>query len=248
LAGAAFVCRAPVRAPANTKSLLPRSTDPGNRASAEGQYDYALAANNHDPRRRAEHAHSVESKANPKLQDRMSLRDTSQPIYSQGMFIRISRISGGLVALLLICAVPALALARIVPGKGIGGVKLGDRMAHVRVVLGKPDRVRPPSWIYGRPLKERIGFGHRQRVNAISTTSPRQRTRRGIGPGSSFRATKEAYPRARCHQSHGHKRAFCTLTVRNHHHTVKTDFAFRKRLRWVEIYLVPPRTGTQVPK
>lgn len=145
-------------------------------------------------------------------------------------------------------ALPAPTLAKIVPGRGIAGIELGDGMGHVRAVLGKPHHVRPPAWIYGQPLKGRVGFGHQKRVNEILTTSPRQRTKRGIGPGSSLRAIKKAYPRAQCHRARTRHRAFCTLTARRHDRTLKTDFAFGRRLRWVEIYVVPPRTGTQVPK
>jgi hypothetical protein len=166
-----------------------------------------------------------------------------------GLSIKLTAGTGvGLLLILAMAFAPASAYARISPGEGIGPVHLGERMARVRATLGKPDRVHAPRWIYRAPLKGAIAFSHGRRAVSISTSSRRQRTNQGIGPGSTFKATKNAYPKAKCHRSPVKKRAFCTLVSRRHHRTFKTDFSFRSRLRSVVVYIVPPQAGTQVPK
>lgn len=137
-------------------------------------------------------------------------------------------------------AVPSGAAARIAPAKGIAGISIGERMGQVRRHLGRPRRVRPPSWVYGASLKGRVGFDDRGRVNFVWTASRRQRTRKGVGPGVGLRRMKGAYPHARCYAKAGRWRALCVLVSRRHGKTVKADFLFRRVLRRVEVYLVPP--------
>jgi len=141
---------------------------------------------------------------------------------------------------------PAPASARITIGKGIAGVAVGDGMSSVRKGLGRPKKVHPPAWVYGRPLVGEVEFDHRRQVHGVWTTSSRQRTRQGIGPGSSLRAARHAYPHLRCHSKGRFE--LCVLRRRHHHKMIATDFLFRGRLRVVNIHLVPKPGGTPIPK
>jgi hypothetical protein len=122
----------------------------------------------------------------------------------------------------------------------MAGVEIGDRLGHVRDVLGSPDRVIPPAWAYGTPLDGRVGFGHRRKVNDIWTTSSRQQTNKGIGPGDSAAEVKRAYPEAKCYE-HGRQRvAICVLRTTTRKRVVETDFFFRGgSVQRVEVFLVP---------
>jgi len=97
-----------------------------------------------------------------------------------------------LSGLVLVLAVPA-AQARIVPQRGIKGIRLGMTVSQVRARLGPPDRIvfrRDP--IQGRVRVYAYGLTHASfspgnasaRVNGITTTSRRERTTRGVGVGS----------------------------------------------------------------
>jgi hypothetical protein len=132
------------------------------------------------------------------------------------------------------------ASAKIVVGQGIAGVKLGESEAQVRKQLGKPRYVQPPGWGYGNPLGGWVGFDFQQRVNDIWTTSRRQRTNRGIGPGASVRAARRAYPKARCYRHAGRWSLLCIIKSHRHGNVTETDFFFTSRLAQVDIFLVPP--------
>jgi hypothetical protein len=134
---------------------------------------------------------------------------------------------------------PSSASARILPASGIAGVEVGFSAAHVRHLLGRPSRVIAPTWVYRAPLDGHVGFNHRHRVNDVWTVNRRQRTRKGIGPGSSFAAMRRAYARAKCTGAKKGRRRLCTLTVHPRHRIVKCDFLFRGQLRKVDVYLVP---------
>ena len=141
---------------------------------------------------------------------------------------------------------PTSASAQIVLGRGIAGVAVGDGMSNVRQRLGRPKKVHPPAWVYGRPLGGEVEFGHHRHVQSVWTFSTRQRTRQGIGPGSSLHSVRHAYPHLRCHSKGRFKH--CVLRRRHHHKVIATDFLFRGRLRIVNIHLVPKRGGTPIPK
>lgn len=139
------------------------------------------------------------------------------------------------------------AAAQILPGHGIASIRIGNSAKRVRRVLGPPRHVRPPAWGYGQPLAGQVAFSHRRRVFDIWTTSRRQRTRRGIGPGDRRRSMHRAYPHARCHRVDAS--AICQLATHRGHKTVRTEFFFKGDvLRQVEVYLVPPTRGSSVKK
>ena len=94
--------------------------------------------------------------------------------------------------------------AAIVVGRSVGEFRLGYTKAKVRRIYGKPTsadtfpQVGETVWRYTERLVV-IGFKH-GRLKGISVYSKRQRTSKGIGPGSSYGATKTAYPRAKCEE------------------------------------------------
>jgi hypothetical protein len=143
---------------------------------------------------------------------------------------------GALAALVALCATafPVAAQARVSPGRGIAGVRLGASDATVRARLGRPHRVVPPTWRFGAPLSGTVGFDYRHHVSFISTAARGQRTSRGVGHGSTLRRFRRAYPHARC-QRRGARR-LCRLSSRLHGRPVSTDFLFRRRLVRIEIY------------
>ena len=110
-------------------------------------------------------------------------------------------------------AVPS-ATQVIRPGQAIGKVRLGMSLAEVRRALGPPETVN---------RRVRLGFGRRYveygwdygwwsvglqgaagdlRVVRIGTSSPRERTRVGIGVGSHVRDVVRRYPGAQCRRNH----------------------------------------------
>ena len=95
------------------------------------------------------------------------------------------------------------------PGVGIGPVRLGMSAAQVRRALGKPAYVRGTRAGFGRLA---IEYGYwpvgytvhllrargRTSVVAVETTLRSQRTRSGVGVGTSVRRVASALPAARC--------------------------------------------------
>jgi hypothetical protein len=162
---------------------------------------------------------------------------------------RGSPLCGILAAITLaVGLLPMSARAAIVPGRGIAGVRIGDNEVQVRGALGKPRKIVPPSWAFGAPLKGRVGFNHARRVNDIWTTSTRQSTTKGIGPGSSLGRVKHSYPAARCDRRPKGEQ-LCILASHRQRDTIRTAFILRDgHLRVVEIYVVIPPSGTPVPK
>lgn len=142
--------------------------------------------------------------------------------------------------LCLVIGSPPIVSAQIVPGMGIAGVAIGDRAKQVRSELGRPLAMLPPTWVYGAPLRGRVGFDHRKRVNLVWTSSTRQRTARGIGPGVSLRRMKRAYSRATCYPKAGRWRVRCVIATVRRGVEMRADFFFGNLLRRVEIYVVPP--------
>lgn len=132
----------------------------------------------------------------------------------------------GLVSATSVASVP---VARIVPGVGIGQVKLGQTKAEVRRELGppsSPDAYGGTEWLYsegvpGAPLG--VSFARSGHVNFINIRSTSARTSKGVGLGSTQAEVKRAYPQSRCGFSTGS--AYCYFTKRVGTDTVQTTFA-----------------------
>jgi hypothetical protein len=139
-----------------------------------------------------------------------------------------------------ICAacVPCDTFAGIVIGQGIAGIRLGESYHQTTRRLGKPASVVPPDLFYGAPLDGHVGFGFKQRVNDIETSSTAQRTSRHVGPGASAQSVLRAYPRLKCYRNTPNWSMICLVISRYNHRPVETDFLFRAQaLREVDIFI-----------
>jgi hypothetical protein len=98
---------------------------------------------------------------------------------------------------------------RIVPGVGIGKLRLGMTEPQVRRAMGKPRFVVTRRAGFGlRSLEYQYGLAEytvrlsgrpgRLRAVRVGTTLVRERTQRRVGVGSSERAIRRAYPALRC--------------------------------------------------
>lgn len=99
---------------------------------------------------------------------------------------------------------PSAASARIVPGKSIGPVKVGDSTKTVQSRLGAPaekgclnrrgvtdcDR-QMTQWSY--PKRKLVVSFVAGKVADVLTTSKRQRTNKGVGPGVTRKKARKAY-------------------------------------------------------
>ena len=94
---------------------------------------------------------------------------------------------------------PVTADARIILGKGAGGVAIGDTSKDVVRALGKPGKVQRYktgyNWLYPGYW---ITLTTRRTVLGVETGDPKQRTAKGIGPGSTRKQVQTAYPAAKC--------------------------------------------------
>jgi hypothetical protein len=93
----------------------------------------------------------------------------------------------------------------------VARIEIGDRRAEVRRALGRPARIQygpqrigfiAQTWTYqGRRLKiEFLYGGGRLSVYAITSRSPLDRTRRGVGVGSSEAAVRAFVPDVHCYR------------------------------------------------
>jgi len=95
--------------------------------------------------------------------------------------------------------------AKLIPQRGMAGVALGMSRVQVRAALGTPSRVvhaRNEFGVYtefryaGRAL--RLVFQGNGGLTSISTTGRAQRTRTGVGVGSTEAQVKHGVPGVRC--------------------------------------------------
>lgn len=116
------------------------------------------------------------------------------------MTIRLTLTAAAVAAALV---VPASASAVIVPQHGMGGVSVGDTPTKVRRVAGPPVRVVRATNDFGRYTEYRyrgftVTFQGDRRVTSVATRSRLQRTRAGIGVGSTETQLRRAIPTVRC--------------------------------------------------
>jgi hypothetical protein len=142
----------------------------------------------------------------------------------------------------VVCLIGAArADALVVPQRSIKGVHLGWTKHQVRSKLGTPDRiVTRRNEITGRDVGYRYGLteitfaANIDAVSAISTTSRRERTSRGIGVGSSATRVAARVPHVRCRREFGLHH--CSVGVFRIGRTV-TDFLLDHRARVKRITL-----------
>ena len=109
---------------------------------------------------------------------------------------------------LAVAALGALALATgaggaIVPQRSIAGVALGHTRAHVRATLGKPLSVRHGRNEFGaytvfRYRQVTVTFQGNAGATGLTTASRAQRTRKGVGVGSTEAQVKRGVRGVRC--------------------------------------------------
>jgi hypothetical protein len=135
---------------------------------------------------------------------------------------------------------------RVIVGRGVAGVVLGETGSAVRARLGTPSRQQPPYWSYPN-LDTRVQLDYWGRVQDIETTWAQARTGRGVGPGASLSRFRRAYPHARCYRaSVATARRICVMRSRYEGRVVESDFLFTSRLRMIDMYAVgqlPTPTG-----
>jgi hypothetical protein len=136
---------------------------------------------------------------------------------------------------LVVAAVLALALtassarAVIVVQRSIGGVKLQMTKQQVRAKLGRPMHVRVGSNEFGTFVEKvyrrvTVTFQSGDRVTAVRTTSPVERTARDVGVGSTEAQLKAGVRNVRCRNAAGFK--YCAVGKFLPGRTV-TDFRLR---------------------
>jgi hypothetical protein len=163
---------------------------------------------------------------------------------------------------------------RIAPGRSIGKVRLGMTEAQVRGVMGRPQFVVRRAGAFGlRSLEYQYGLADytvrlsgragRLRVVRVGTTLVRERTPNGLGPGSTERAVRRAYPGLRCQpletQRFGSvtllttiqrectlfapsgRRTIFTSDVQERPYEVVTPATWQRRARVIEVSVAEPR-------
>jgi hypothetical protein len=101
-------------------------------------------------------------------------------------------------------AAPAAAGAMIQIDRGIAGARLDNTRAEVRAALGRPSSRRSGENKFGRFVEWRFRGGIRvlfqggERVTNVATTGFGDRTRRGVGVGSTERAVRGRVAGVRC--------------------------------------------------
>jgi hypothetical protein len=116
---------------------------------------------------------------------------------------------GAAAAFTLASAAPAP--AQITVNRSIGGISLGMSAAAVRARLGAPPLATESGGLREFVYRDRrlVVTLQRARVVIVSTESRRERTARGIGPGSATRAVQARVAHARCGAKAGV--AFCRV-------------------------------------
>jgi hypothetical protein len=123
------------------------------------------------------------------------------------------------LACALALSLPASAAApqRIVPQRGIAGVRLGMTKAHVRALRGTPLLVLHgrndfgPYTEFRYPFLLRVLLQGNATVTGIDTTGRKYRTRAGVGVGSTERDVRRKLGGVRCVTEFGFRHCFVGL-------------------------------------
>jgi hypothetical protein len=117
---------------------------------------------------------------------------------------RMTALTAALTATVTVLTLPSVVSARIVPGKSISPVKVGDTTKTIEGRLGAPaekgclnrqgvadcDR-QMTQWSY--PKRKLIVSFVAGKVADLQTTSKKQRTSKGVGPGVTRKKVLKAY-------------------------------------------------------
>jgi hypothetical protein len=133
----------------------------------------------------------------------------------------------------IMVAAPA-ALASIVIGQGVAGVKLGDTEAQVTAILGPPTSKESAGPAYpgvvniSYPTSVGLHFTLTNgRVSGALFFSKKQKTSKGITMGSSRAQLKRAYPQAKCVEGpYGPRSLYCAVLAHFHGRRSFTSFLF----------------------
>jgi len=130
---------------------------------------------------------------------------------SRGRTSRLAAVTALLAAVALIVALAASAV--IIPQRGLAGLRLGMTQAKVRSVLGEPGRVVRGSNEFGaytefvyRSL--RVSFQGNASVTNLRTTRRSERTKSGVGVGSSEVELRRKVGGIRCRTEFGFRHCF----------------------------------------
>jgi hypothetical protein len=134
-----------------------------------------------------------------------------------------------LLAAALLGGPTAVGDGRLVPQRGIAGLRLGMTQAQVKATVGLPRRVQRGRNEIGRYTTYeyrtyKVTFFGGSRVTSFETRSPRERTARGIGVGSTRAQVAARVGGVRCVRELGY--AHCYVGRWAPGRTV-TDFALR---------------------
>jgi hypothetical protein len=132
------------------------------------------------------------------------------------------------VAVALAAAAPAD--ARILLQRGIAGVELRMTKTQVRSNLGTPTRIRSGRNEFGRYVefvypRVTVSFQGGSRATGLRTRSRLERTRRGIGVGSTEAEVKAKVAGVRCRTESGFRHCFLGRFLPGQ---VITDFHIRR--------------------
>lgn len=115
------------------------------------------------------------------------------------------KLAAGVVACMVApLGAPAAAEALVQVDRGIAGARLGNSRAEVRAALGAPASTRSGTNDFGPFLQWRfkggitVIFQGRREVSTVSTSGRGDRTRRGVGVGSTEAAVKARVRGVRC--------------------------------------------------
>ena len=146
---------------------------------------------------------------------------------------------GSVIAVVLAVAAPAD--ASIVVQHGIAGLELQMTKAQVRAKLGSPTKVRTGKNEFGRYIefvypRVTVLFQSGSRATAFRTFSRAERTKQGVGVGSSEAQVMAKVAGVKCRTEFGRRHCYVGKYLPGR---VITDFQIRKgRVTWIVVGFV----------